>query len=130
MAVAALVVNRIAPSFGDGEGADAFTAPAVGARGAMAALEANLAELNAVAAREEASFSGLAAKVSPAPVGRIPLFGEDVHELAGLARPPTASSPDPDNTPAPAVYRPRRRSGSVPFRADHPGRQRCTHTPP
>jgi anion-transporting ArsA/GET3 family ATPase len=108
VAVAALVVNRIAPSFGDGEGADAC---AVGARGAMAALEANLAELNAVAAREEASFSGLAAKVSPAPVGRIPLFGEDVHELAGLAR--TADSlfawpgqhPGPGGLPAPQTVR-------------------------
>ena len=52
----------------------------------MEALEANLAELNMVAAREETAFAGLAAKVAPAPVGRIPLFGEDVHELTGLRR--------------------------------------------
>ena len=52
----------------------------------MEALEANLAELNAVAAREKAAYSGLAAQVSPAPVGRIPLFGQDVHELGGLQR--------------------------------------------
>ena len=39
-----------------------------------------------MAAREEAAFSGLAARVAPAPVGRIPLFGQDVHELAGLQR--------------------------------------------
>ena len=56
------------------------------AASALAVLEANLAELNAVAAREEAAFSGLAARVAPAPVGRIPLFGQDVHELAGLQR--------------------------------------------
>ena len=33
-----------------------------------------------------AAFSGLAAQVAPAPVGRIPLFGQDVHELVGLQR--------------------------------------------
>jgi anion-transporting ArsA/GET3 family ATPase len=80
VAVAALVVNRIAPSFGAG---GAETAPDVPA---LEALESNLAELNAVATREEAAFSGLAAQVSPAPVGRIPLFGQDVHELIGLQR--------------------------------------------
>jgi anion-transporting ArsA/GET3 family ATPase len=79
--VAALVVNRIAPSFGDGTG-DHDAPPVPG----MEVLEANLAELNAVAAREERAFSGLAAQVSPAPVGRIPLFGHDVHELEGLRR--------------------------------------------
>jgi anion-transporting ArsA/GET3 family ATPase len=81
VAVAALVVNRIAPSFGNGDGAEAAdNAPELGA------LEANLAALNALAAREEQAFSGLAAQVSPAPVGRIPLFGQDVHELLGLQR--------------------------------------------
>jgi anion-transporting ArsA/GET3 family ATPase len=78
-AVAALVVNRIAPSFGDGGGAAAATGTPE-----LAALEENLDELNQVAAREEAAFAGLAARVSPAPVGRIPLFGQDVHELGGL----------------------------------------------
>ncbi len=81
VAVAALVVNRIAPSFGDGDGdAEASHAPE------LAALEANLVALNALAAREESAFSGLAAQVAPAPVGRIPLFGQDVHELVGLQR--------------------------------------------
>jgi anion-transporting ArsA/GET3 family ATPase len=80
VAVAALVVNRIAPSFGGGPGAGA--PPGSG----LAALEENLAELNMVAEREERSFSGLATQVAPAPVGRIPLFGQDVHELAGLRR--------------------------------------------
>jgi anion-transporting ArsA/GET3 family ATPase len=81
VAVAALVVNRIAPSFGSGDGdAEASHAPE------FAALEANLAALNGLAAREESAFSGLAAQVAPAPVGRIPLFGEDVHELVGLQR--------------------------------------------
>jgi anion-transporting ArsA/GET3 family ATPase len=103
VAVSALVVNRIAPSFGDGEGdgagsragdgadgvngvAEAATGEANGVAAAWEALERNLAELNAVAAREESSFSGLAARVAPAPVGCIPLFADDVHELDGLAR--------------------------------------------
>jgi anion-transporting ArsA/GET3 family ATPase len=81
--VAALVVNRIAPSFGDGRGAAAAVAAAAAAPD-LDALEENLIELNAAAAREEAAFAGLAARVSPAPVGRIPLFGQDVHELGGL----------------------------------------------
>ncbi len=101
--VAALVVNRLAPSFGDGEGeghpvppstaasgADAGTAGSSGgsleALEALDALEANLAALNAVAAREASAFAGLAAQVAPAPVGRIPLFAQDVHEVAGLER--------------------------------------------
>jgi hypothetical protein len=75
VAVAGLVVNRIAPAFDGGD-------PVPG----LDALEANLAQLNAVAAREEASFAGLAEQVAPAPVGRIPLFGQDVHELVGLQR--------------------------------------------
>jgi len=80
VAVAALVVNRIAPSFGDGGDQRPTTVPE------LDRLEANLAQLNALAAREEAGFSGLAARVAPAPVGRIPLFGQDVHELVGLQR--------------------------------------------
>ena len=81
VAVAALVVNRIAPSFGNG----GATEPADGTP-ELGALEANLAALNALAAREEQAFSRLAAQVAPAPVGRIPLFGQDVHELLGLQR--------------------------------------------
>ena len=78
VAVAALVVNRIAPSFGGADGAAADRAPE------LQALEANLAALDARADREEHAFSSLAAQVAPAPVGRIPLFGQDVHEVLGL----------------------------------------------
>jgi anion-transporting ArsA/GET3 family ATPase len=80
VAVAALVVNRIAPSFGGDATAPMQGAPELGT------LEANLAALDALADREEHAFSGLAAQVAPAPVGRIPLFGQDVHELVGLQR--------------------------------------------
>ena len=82
VAVAALVVNRIAPSFGTEAGGAEPADPAP----PLQALEANLAALNAVAAREAHAFSGLAAQVAPAPVGRVPLFGDDVHELVGLER--------------------------------------------
>jgi anion-transporting ArsA/GET3 family ATPase len=85
VAVAALVVNRIAPSFGTEDEA-ACPPPGLEAVPGLEPLEANLAELNGVAAREAGSYAGLAAQVSPAPVGRIPLFGRDVHELAGLER--------------------------------------------
>ena len=87
VAPAALVVNRIHPHFGepgpdrDGEGdrADRFSGP-------LGALEANLADLNEVARSEDGSYAALAAQVAPAVVGRIPLFGADVHDLDGLKR--------------------------------------------
>ncbi len=75
---AALVVNRIHPHFG------AADERAMADGGAMAPLEANLAMLNAVANREEEAFAALATGVAPAPVGRIPLFGHDVHDLSAL----------------------------------------------
>ncbi len=85
VAVAALVVNRIAPSFG-GAAVGGRDAGLEAADPVLEAFEANLAALNVLADREERSFSGLAEQVAPAPVGRIPLFGQDVHELVGLQR--------------------------------------------
>jgi anion-transporting ArsA/GET3 family ATPase len=79
LAPAALVVNRIHPRFGDDQ-------PVAPGGGALAALEANLASLNEMAWREEHAFAGLADQVAPAPIGRIPLFGHDVHDLTGLQR--------------------------------------------
>jgi len=79
VAPAALVVNRIHPHFAvPGAGVPP------GATGRLAALEANLAVLNEVARREEGSYAALAAQVAPAALGRIPLFGHDVHDLGGL----------------------------------------------
>jgi anion-transporting ArsA/GET3 family ATPase len=91
LSVSALVINRIAPSFGNGDEPDRAgggdgAGPGTAAPGPLEPLEANLAELNARAARETSSFAGLAAQVAPAPVGKIPLFGQDVHELEGLRR--------------------------------------------
>jgi anion-transporting ArsA/GET3 family ATPase len=78
---AALIVNRIQPRFGTPQEPPAA---ADGPLSNLAALELNLAALNTVADREEEAYLGLAAQVAPAPVGRIPLFGHDVHDLAAL----------------------------------------------
>jgi anion-transporting ArsA/GET3 family ATPase len=85
---AALVVNRIHPRFevvGATDGANEATMAATSG-GPLGPLEANLATLNDIARREESSYGALAAEVAPAEVGRIPLFGQDVHDLDGLQR--------------------------------------------
>jgi anion-transporting ArsA/GET3 family ATPase len=82
---AALVVNRIQPSFGPPDLAPPVDSGA-SVSGPLAALAANLAALNDVARQEESSYAALAADVAPAVLGRIPLFGQDVHDLVGLQR--------------------------------------------
>jgi anion-transporting ArsA/GET3 family ATPase len=79
VSVAALVVNRVHPSFGA-----AAPLPAA-AEGALGDLVANLTQLNAVADDDERAIAGLVERVAPAPVGRIVLLESDVHDLAGLA---------------------------------------------
>jgi hypothetical protein len=106
--VRGLIVNRIHPRFvgPSGEGAEEIgrtlasrsgdaggSAPGVAA-GAQAdavpageVLEAHLAnlrDLEAVAAREEASFAPLAARLAPAAVVRVPVLASDVSDLGGL----------------------------------------------
>jgi anion-transporting ArsA/GET3 family ATPase len=81
VAPAALVVNRIHPRFGS-----LTEVPPAASAGPLRALEANLTTLNDIARREESSYAALAAEVAPAPIGRIPLFGQDVHDVAGLQR--------------------------------------------
>jgi anion-transporting ArsA/GET3 family ATPase len=81
MRTAGLVVNRVHPRFGSA----GIALPAVPAGTALAVLEENLRELDAVAAMEERSFAALAAATSPAPVGCVPLLGTDVHDVDGLA---------------------------------------------
>jgi anion-transporting ArsA/GET3 family ATPase len=86
IAVQALVVNRMQPHFGTG------TATATQARAdeldgtAIEPHLRNLAEMQAVAEREEHHLAGLAAEVAPAPVIRVPLLASDVHDLDGLGR--------------------------------------------
>jgi len=79
---AALVVNRVHPRFA-GPG-DAMPEAPHGSD--LGTLVANLADLQAVATREAAAYGALADRVAPAPVGLVPLFGTDVHDLGGLDR--------------------------------------------
>jgi anion-transporting ArsA/GET3 family ATPase len=83
--VDALVVNRLHPRFGangdaGGERERASTLSGTG----LGTLYANLADFREVSAREESHFADLAAKVAPAPVGRVPFLADDVHDLDGL----------------------------------------------
>jgi len=76
--VAALVVNRLHPSFGEPtHGPTDDTSP-------LAVLRANLDQFALVAAGEEAHFKPLAEQVAPAPVSRVPFMAGDVHDLDGL----------------------------------------------
>jgi anion-transporting ArsA/GET3 family ATPase len=86
LAVAALIVNRMHPSFGAGDGVAARAAADAAVGTALAALWANLADFREVAASEEAQFGSLAARVAPAPVVHVPVLPSDVHDLAGLAQ--------------------------------------------
>ena len=85
IAVRALIVNRMHPRFGTGtaaaarERADAFRGSDLGG------LYTNLADFALVASREEEHLRGLATKVAPAPVIRVPFLASDVHDLDGLA---------------------------------------------
>jgi anion-transporting ArsA/GET3 family ATPase len=80
IATAGLVVNRIHPHFGTAAGEPG------GLPEALTPLVTNMTTLNEVAAREDGSYAALAEQIAPAAVGRIPLFGQDVHDLAGLLR--------------------------------------------
>jgi anion-transporting ArsA/GET3 family ATPase len=78
---ACLVVNRVHPQFGPFDA----TLPDAPEGSGLEAIVDNLRELQAVAQREEAAYGDLVAEVAPAPVGRVPLLGTDVHDLDGLA---------------------------------------------
>jgi anion-transporting ArsA/GET3 family ATPase len=95
IAVEALVVNRVHPSFlpagGPGRTVTEAAAFATAARAetlsgtAAGALYRNLADFQAVASREQAHLSGLAETVAPAPVVWVPFLRSDVHDLGGMA---------------------------------------------
>ena len=78
---AGLVVNRVHPRFGS----DGIALPAAPAGTALAVLEENLRELDAIADVEERAFAGLVAATAPSPVVCVPLLGTDVHDVEGLA---------------------------------------------
>jgi anion-transporting ArsA/GET3 family ATPase len=90
--VAALVVNRMHPRF-DRAGATPGGRPEPdGARTApdedhdvLGVLRSNLDDFRALAEREDHNLATLAERVAPAPVARVPLLAEDVHDMAGLA---------------------------------------------
>jgi anion-transporting ArsA/GET3 family ATPase len=83
--VDALVVNRLHPRFGETgtAGSDRERAQTL-AGTELGGLYANLADFREVSEREETHFAELAAKVAPAPVGRVPFLSGDVHDLEGL----------------------------------------------
>ena len=84
--VAALIVNRMHPSFGPGSAADAETAASKYAGTPLGPLWENLADLRQLAAGEEGQIAGLAGRVAPAPIVRVPVLHSDVHDLDGLAQ--------------------------------------------
>lgn len=82
--VKALVVNRMHPRFSDAS-PDAVRERARTYAGTdLAGLYANLADFLTVARNEEDHLRGLADRVAPAPVIRVPFLSSDVHDLAGL----------------------------------------------
>jgi anion-transporting ArsA/GET3 family ATPase len=86
LTVEGLVVNRVHPPFGGGAPGKARSraAEAGGAVAPLGALWSNLAAFRAVAEREEESVAVLAERVAPAPMVRVPLLDDDVHDLGGL----------------------------------------------
>lgn len=86
--VSAVVLNRLQPSFGEGSSISAAEAAAqAGARGELdlAALWSNLAELRLQAEREAATIVELLEVADEAPIARVPLRADDVHDLDGIA---------------------------------------------
>lgn len=84
IAVRALVVNRMQPRFGDGLAAASAARAETLAGTAIGEHYRNLAEMQAVADREEHHLAELAVAVAPAPVIRVPLLSTDVHDLDTL----------------------------------------------
>jgi anion-transporting ArsA/GET3 family ATPase len=95
MQVDALIVNRVHPVFWDDIGdlesvvtGDELESAVTGdeSPSAFEELVENLLALCEVNEREEATIAELVAQVAPAPVVRVPLLEEDVHDLDGLAK--------------------------------------------
>jgi anion-transporting ArsA/GET3 family ATPase len=82
--VAALIVNRMHPTFTTAL-PEALEARADTLDGTdLGGLYRNLADFAMVASREAEHLSGLAERVAPAPVVRVPFLQTDVHDLTGL----------------------------------------------
>ncbi len=82
--VRALVVNRMHPRFTEASPGSLRGRAETCAATDIGGLYANLAEFAQVATEEERHLRGLADRVSPAPVLRVPFLRSDVHDLEGL----------------------------------------------
>ena len=83
--VRALIVNRMHPRFAKGDPGASRERAKTFAGTPLAGLYRNLADFQQVAANEEEHLAGLAERVAPAPVLRVPFLPSDVHDLEGLA---------------------------------------------
>ncbi|MGZ4711182.1 MAG: ArsA family ATPase, partial [Acidimicrobiales bacterium] len=83
--VRALIVNRMHPHFGHADPSATRVRAERFAGTDLGGLYANLADFGQVAANEEDHLRGLAEKVAPAPVIRVPFLQIDIHDLDGLA---------------------------------------------
>ncbi|MGH9069894.1 MAG: ArsA family ATPase [Acidimicrobiales bacterium] len=91
--VAQVVANRVHSRFDEPEGPPAPAPVGEVSRaggvssvgGPLAVLEANLAELRAVAEREEACLAVLSERVPRTPLVRVPILPSDVHDIRGLS---------------------------------------------
>lgn len=83
--VRALIVNRMHPRFSDAAPAAVRERARTLDGTELGGLYANLADFLTVATNEEEHLAGLAERVAPAPVVRVPFLRSDVHDLDGLA---------------------------------------------
>ncbi len=82
--VAAAVINRAHPSFGDLSADEAAARAAASTDPDIAALWSNVAELHMVAERERAVVGPLRDRLPAAPIVEVPLLAGDVHDVATL----------------------------------------------
>jgi anion-transporting ArsA/GET3 family ATPase len=83
-AVAATIVNRAHPRFGDGTAADADRRADAATSSDVAALWRNLAELRRVADAERAALAPLLDRVGDDAAVQVPLLPTDVHDATAL----------------------------------------------
>jgi anion-transporting ArsA/GET3 family ATPase len=84
LSVAAVVVNRLHPRFGEGDADAAASAAAAEHDADRAAMWRNLGELTRLADAEEAVIAPLVAASAAETIHRVPLLRDDVHTVAGL----------------------------------------------
>jgi anion-transporting ArsA/GET3 family ATPase len=85
--VAALVVNRMFPTFGSSPAGAPEAAAMIShtADGAVRAMLNNLRDLDEVARREELYVEQLRSRLPGVPVVRVPILAGDVHDVEGLS---------------------------------------------